>query len=797
MTDNRASVPVIFMETHTYTMAGETPNTWTPIADPSRSVKNRYVYVFQSTDDGATFNLLKACVAGPKGEITNVKAKEALNGNLPELTAPRSQELAPQEKLSTLLPERLNNRAIKYFFYISRIILDGSFITKLATDRPGELKVVTVSSPETLLLSATDPLTVLEQLAIEYDRARRTHAALVAPFSEQTEAEREATTELLTKRTIASVLAALPAGMRSDIANDLKTKPEDFLKNQNDERAEKEGLRDAAAANVVRWLDGDLMKLVRVFYGADQSPSAWSKFIEDLIRVEAAACARIAESYRGLCLLRQMTEQGHYLINEFANREEDTSSTPDLKKVQEVGKKAWDVLTKFWLAYGAVVGALEAREGPRATQPNTAIPLVRMARSYNTVFGKTKEVVTIERASQKFKFKDPITQRLHDISLTTEILQIDKTILIELENSQSHPTGRFKFKVDDFARGIAVINLGLAMSAAYEKLLLDNSASAKEKTFSAIQLMGGIVDTASSFPQHVARLLRITGRTIAFVGLAGAVLGLATGFMDLNDKLSKGDHDAALGAAITFAGGYAGAVGSLLVFANGGVVVAAASGAFAIALVLVVIGAAIIVLATDTDMESFAKHCFLGKRFGKDTDKPKWSPAKFSAWNDERPGPGQPSGMDHQLHALFNLAFAFTIDDDRAGTRRVQHPRLTIEFGAHPPGANFKVRMVLRSGEDETFRIDPTASNPNISALEPNSVEVTQGKIVIHGVPRGKAGEEISLVRWEVVMETGSNKTRGTSPGASESYIAQPQQVPASNVPVVVASTDSAKSIDF
>jgi hypothetical protein len=806
MPDTVLSTAVRFVENHRYQFPAEDPASWISVTDAARGVpKNKIIYVFQAIG-AAPFQLLKACRALASGELVEVTADQARRGEFPVSSGRRSSTNLPLEapELQSRVPDTVSGQRVRYFFFVSRTALDGSFIDQLATNPAPELDVVTLDAAAgpTLVLGVTDPLTIAEQLANDYEKARRAYMALTAPFDEQSAADRKATSDLIKKRVIAKILDSLAPDLKQDLADEYRQQPADFLRSENDKLNRASQVQENAAFDCVLWLGGPLMEFVRSTYRVTEAPSLWVADVLELIKVEAAVCAKIADSYRGVCLIRSMITANHYLIKEFVARGEDTSSNPNLDKVQSVGKKAWDIISKFWIATGAIMGALEARQGPRII-PASRVSLAKVVRTYNTVFGEG--ILTLRTKNpETFKFREAPDGRVVKIGVAPlELVLASPSAVEPLSASKS---SKNPFTSQHFARGIALINLALSTGEAYEALRKAGVQSVTaDQFFTALKFMGAIVDTANTFPQQLARLLRLTGRGVAFLGLTGAVLAIATSYGDASNAWSKGDHDAALAVTLGGAGGLIFLGGAFSAWAAGGVVTAAASALMGVGAVLVAVSAVFVVLASDSDMDLFSRHCFLGKNHGRDPARPTWAPAPFNAWADSN------AGLDHQTTALSNLVLAYEISS--SATQPVD--TLTIRLSAYYPGAVFRINVQGRRapavprGAPRVFTpfsvnvlVDPTdATVGQISALEEGAITIVNPgqHLKIQARPRGpdRTGR-VEDVNWRVTMDLGGNTAQNPGTGVGPGFPAALQGlVPSSGKPVTVDTNSSAKSTDF
>lgn len=797
MADNVLSVPLRFVEHHRYRFPAADPSTWAPVTDPVRGApRNKIIYVFQAIGS-SSFQLFKAYKVLEGGDFFEVSADDALAGRF-DFVGPGLPEVR--------LPEVIQQQTVRYFFYVSCTAIDGSFLDELAQNRRSELPIVTLAGPNQvpLVIAVTDPLTITEQLANDYVKRRNACLALTTPFAEQSSAQAKQTTDLLKKRLIATALTQLDSKVQSSMSSNFKTKPESFLAAEDKRLRDAETARDQAALDCALWLSGPLMDFVRSAYRATEKPGTWIKDIAQLIKVEASAYALLADCYRGMCLLRTLVKDDHYLIREFVNRE-DQASTPDLARVQQVGKQVWDVVSKFWLATGGVMSALESRQGARVTVPNSSIPIAKIVRTYNTIFGEGI-LTQFTGNPASYKFRDPLDGALHTVVVTPELISVNNNeLLITLQKNTS---SKNPFTAVHFTQGISVINLGLTLGAAYDALLNTNSkTAASDKFFTAAKLLGGIVDTAAAFPRQIAVLLNLTGRGAAYLSLAGAVIGAGVSFADSANSWSRGDHDAALGSAIIGAGGLSSGVGGVLFISTGGVVTFGVAAFTGLGLVLVAVGSVIVALAQDSDLESFAAHCFLGDSFGQDSKKETWSPTQYSEWAD-----GQ-KGLDSQIAALFNLVFAFELSTGATQTL-VGQTQLTIQFGAYFAGSTFDVTLSAQiqgpTGPPTPFTanllIDP--ADPNASrgtgALENGAVKVdpVAKTITIVALPRGlnQQAQLVNQVRWSVFFNLGENAAQTTGANPNKGFIVPvPGTVPTPKNPVVASGLNfgSIKSTNF
>jgi hypothetical protein len=811
MADNVISVAVNFVENHRYTFPAADPTTWTPVTDPVRGPpKDKFIYIFMSVANGP-FQLLKACRTLPSGELLEVTASAALQGNFGSGQLGETSTLptgTPQS--NTRVPDTIQQALIRYVFYVSRHILDGSFIVKLAASPPPELTVLTLdtfkASPVTI--GITDPLTIAEQLSIDYEKARRAYVSLCAPFDEQSSQQKKATSDLLKKIAIAQIFTELDRNVNATPLSGFAQQPDTFLTQQTQLRATADGNRDQAAMECILWLNGPLMDFVRTTYGADASANSWTGDISELIKVEGAVIARIADSYRGACHIRTLIGANHYIMRELMGRPGGVQPS-SFTKVKDAALDVWDVVTKLWIAVAAIMAALEARSGPRAVAVNSTFTIARMVTSYNTVFGAGLVTQTTQTNATSFQWRDSITGQTQNVLLNgpldSLVVVTSDNRFVLLQKAQSSPNSTFTST--EFAKGIALVNLALAVSAAYDALLRTNTPqTTTDNFFTATKLISGIVNTASFFPQELATLLKLTGRGVSYVSLAGAALSIATSFGDTANTFNNGDFDSAFGSALVTAGGVLFFVGAIITVANGGIVIGAAATLGAVALVVIVVGSAIALLAKDNDMDLMTGHSFLGNRFGKDSNQPSWSQVPLQAWSDPT------SGLDHQLSALFNLVFAFLVNETLSLTATA-HNVLVVDYGAYPAGATFQINIngaiqKLAGGAPQAFNVnlvidpaDQTVSS-GAGALASGSVQISSGKIIVDAVPSAfnPLAESLNGVTWSVLMSVALNPLHSVTSGVvlSQGFVTPlPATIPTSGNPVQVSGLSNAASTEI
>jgi|GEM_PF-5347429 len=799
MADTVISVAVNFVETHRFRFRSDPkqspspdPTTWVPVVDPVRKPPTgKIVYVFMAVG-AAPFQLLKACRLLSSGEIQEVTAADALKGNFSGGVFTEAAELPlGQPETETRIPEAVGTVPFRYFFYVSRHILDGSFILDLAANPRPELTIRTLdglkNAPATI--AVTDPLTIAEQLAIDYDKLRRIYMALCTTFDEQSADEKQDTIDRLKQRVIAEILQSIFAEVGKQPSSDFEQQPDDFLKVDRDEVAAADLERDLAATECILWFDGPLMTFARQTYGADGTSADWVPDIAQLVLCDGAVLSRIADCYRGTCHIRTKISQGFYFTRELIGRPDNVPGS--LAKVQDTGKKTWSVVTKTWSAIANIMAALEPRTGTRAVDVNSAFVLSRMVTTYNTVFGQGLMTITRTTSKPSFAWRD--AGKVIDVTLDDQLQQI----VLKLDDgrfqllSKSQSSTKFPFLLPSFQKGIAAINLVICISAAVEALRNKQAARVLgDDLFNTAKLLGGMVSTAASFPQQLASLFKSTGRGVASISLLANVMGLATGIKDTTDAYKKGDFDSAFGTALTVAGGAALSVGLLHALLNAGVITASVRTLNAYAALASAVGGIISVLCTDSDLDLFIQHCFLGKSFGQDSSQQPWSPAPFENWSDDI------IGLDHQLSAIFNLTFAFSVTESLASTVGPPHNVLVIDFGVYPAGATFEVQLrgrvqKLAGGPPTPFVanmvLDPVDArfSSGTGALERGAVQVSPPaqKIVIDGIPLGlnPLAESLDGVAWQVRMNTVINPVQPAPVSSGTGYlVGVPATVPAS-----------------
>jgi hypothetical protein len=216
--------------------------------------------------------------------------------------------------------------------------------------------------------------------------------------------------------------------------------------------------------------------------------------------------------------------------------------------------------------------------------------------------------------------------------------------------------------------------------------------------------------------------------------------------------------------------------------------------------VLVVVGTVIALIAQDSDMETFAEHCFLGTEFGLVTKKETWAPAPLFAWANAQ------TGLDSQIAALFNLVFAFDLSTALT-TDRVAQTQLTINFGAYFAGATFKVALSAQiqsaaGGPPTPFvanlTIDPAdpSASVGVRALENNTVTVEPiGKtITIVALPRGlnPLAQLVQQVNWAVFLDLAENGAQTPGANPAQGFVVKvPGTVPTPANPVLVSGLTS------
>lgn len=812
MADNVLSVAVNFVELHRYTITGTDPTGWLPVADSVRGVPaGKIVYVFMSLA-GGPFQLLKACLVQVNGEIQEVSAADALQGKFAAGTlSPASQTASlplGSSETDTRLSDTVQQSLVRYFFYVSRHAVDGSFLIDLAANPRPELQVVTLDkvTQSPAAIPVTDPLTIAETLSMDYAKARDAYVALCAPFAEQTADEQQATSDLIKQRLIAQILAQVFQDPARSPSSSFLQQPSDFLQGDQQDVAAADQGRDDAALDCITWFDGPLMTYARGTYGADGTSADWVPAFDVLVQCDAAVMTRLADSYRGQSFIRTKISSDFYLLREFVGR--PTSPGGDVAKVTAVANKLWDVISKLWVAVSAIVVGLEVRTGPRLVNVGSIFTLQRVVQTYNTLFGDGLMTISTTAVKPTFVWKDTITGNVVDVVLDNQlnsiILKTNDGRVIALERavaSKPHP-----FTIPLFLKGIAVVNLAIAANAAFDALSKTGTQKGMtfDQSFTFVKLLGGMVDTASAFPQSIASLLKLTGRGVTFISLVGAVLTIATSFKDATDAYKNGDFDATFGAALSAAGGGLLVAGSIVAYMAGSLLVPVVIALNAVGLVLIVVGAIILSLCTDDDLDTFVKHCFLGTNATDgDPGQPSWAAAPFAAWADPR------NGLDLQLQALFNLIFAYSLDSHQSLTFGA-HEQLVLDSGAVPPGAVFQIDLtgniqLLAGGPPKQFQarllLDP--ADPRFSrgtaALAASSVVVNPGKIVIEAIPAGVDPNAGSLnnIKWSVLLLTGNNPLHPGAINPNQTALrGVPATVPASGTPAQLSAGSSALSTD-
>jgi hypothetical protein len=819
MADTVLSVTVAFVETHRFrfrpnatTSPSPDPTTWVPVLDPVRGApKNKIVYVFMAVGN-APFQLLKACKVLSSGEIQEVSAADALKGNFTGGTFSETADL-PLERpeTQTRLPEQVQKVPLRYFFYVARHVVDGSFLIELAKNPRPELTIRTLDglTENPAVIPVTDPLTIAEQLAIDYEKLRRAYANLCCTFAEQRVSERVETITHLKQRLIAEVLLSWFAQVGKAPSTNFAQEPGDFLRAERQAQSDADDERDIAAIECTLWFDGPLMTFARQTYFADRTSSEWTKDFGQLLVCDGSILSRLADSYRGASFIRTKITQNFYLMREFIGRP-DGPTAGSLAAVQSVAKQHWDVVTKTWSAVGAIMAALQ-KPADRAPDPTTILTLPRMVTTYNTIFGEG--LLTIVKTPGRPDFRWREGAQVLDVTLDAQLDSIvlkttDQRIILLAKTPQ---TTKFPFQVPAFAKMITLINFLFGVSAAYEALRKkQGSRVALDDSFNALKLLGSMINTAASFPQTLSQFFRLTGRGLAFLSLAGTCLSLATGVKDTSDAYKRGDLDLALVTSIATLGGTLGIYGQLLFIAEvTGATAVQAIRLRALGLWGILIGAvtlAFSLLAKDSDQDLFINHCFLGKRFGEDTKQETWSPSSYELWKDDEPAdpddPNDPNnqtlGLDLQIEALYNLTFCFAVAENQSNTLgAAPHSQLVIDYGVYPPGATFEVEFsgdvqALAGGAPAPFLIDMEIDPMDQRFVRTTGGSLAQGslsvspqaqKIVIEGVPAtvNPFADSVNNVVWKVRMNISVNELEPGATTRDIGYLTDlPSTVPAS-----------------
>jgi hypothetical protein len=125
MADNILSVAISFVEHHRYTFPSPDPTTWVPTTDRARGPpRGKIIYVFQALGQGS-FQLFKAFKALETADLLEVSAADALLGKF-DFSGPGLPEVR--------LPDTIQQQTLRYFFYVSRTAIDGSFLSDLAAN---------------------------------------------------------------------------------------------------------------------------------------------------------------------------------------------------------------------------------------------------------------------------------------------------------------------------------------------------------------------------------------------------------------------------------------------------------------------------------------------------------------------------------------------------------------------------------------------------------------------------------------------------------------------------------------
>ena len=653
----RSSAPFRFGLYREWRVGGTNQDRWRPNEDPRGNgdvdasfvlARDRWIYGLARVGSGTSL-LLEVYVDGAD-QMWPVRIGPD------NATADRDERGEPLAHCGTTisLPHTVNGTRVYWIFYASRVRLDADSVRWLVDHGAERLGQVDLAADGTLVqggdgiatLRVTDPLTVADGLHRRYVRRRDALLGYTTTYRGQPRRQRQQTERRLQKKLLGSLLAGVldsdpddDLDLRDDFAGGWVRPSKEremraFLRDYDAQVERKVRLSARAGAMLCHWLEGELMTHAEVAHRNTVDEQA------AFLRSWQRAVARLNECKPGESFLGGIIENEGHFLHTYVLR---TETAPE--DVFAVGRKAAGAVVELWKELAPVWIEMKGRSRIR-------------------VFVAALEYIT------------------HETELFA-VVERNRWVALQLENRIRRT--RITFTMVEFRPGMAmprvqrwlgrarglseilghmmiaveVVNLGLSIRS------LAESESELDDVRALLGTIGSLCDTVLSFQV----LLRLSEKSLAYVGIVSAVLDSIDAAWNANEMANRNDYSAMVGYGVAGIGSVVTAAGCWMMVAGGG---ASATGVGLPAGVIVglvgavvtAIGWVIAVFTRDSALELFVQHCLWGEDYGDGdpdmADTPRWALAPFPQWRGD---------LALQIRVLLNILSAFTLK--AAGYTRV------------------------------------------------------------------------------------------------------------------------------
>lgn len=655
----------------------------------------------------------------------------------------RGEVVRTPQALNEAFPRRIDERRALYLFLVSRIPLVTASIKEL--EGAGMLAAyglhvlvrelpADANDPRLIegrYLEFMDPLAPARRKAAGY---REWKAAALEHASALRAAQDGAQSGAVDPNRSVEVKRLLLASLLAEIEGDefrdrMRITPEQYLHQFEQELEWREERAKGWLRDTIMWLDGPLVEfVVRSYHDAlaqAARPEEEVELVADFVGWFGAVTPRMGEDALGRLFLSRLVQTSAL----FAQQVGDGVAPKGL--FEQVAKRAFDELVlrdseapietfKKSSGIAAQVVSIWCEVTPVFVHMAQQRKLTTTQQHLEAVVASLQHISRSDQPLIVQAFSNPVTFASDGdyVTHTIEAIRVDEELPPDLKDWLAKNATQ-KEELALFANlkvALAGLNLLIAIHAVKEANdgldVFKESLGLIGAAYSSVEAFGGIVSRAK-VPETAGKAI---GAVMAVVELVGSSI-------DFYKEAKQADYDAMVAKGLVVVA--AGLVVAAKVIALVGGFSQLTVVGFPLGVALEVVGAALAIVgsiiyafADDTDMETFARYCFLGEDSGEApevTDSPAWTKVGAKKrgipdWRDEA-DPG--AALDNQISALFNLLAAFEVASDRSREVFI-FPRLVL------PGSSFAVFWKDAPHDDAPIRTETVIVKMRRAPLTPD-----------------------------------------------------------------------------
>jgi len=733
----------VFTEHVSMNITDKDESTWTAVTiaiPPPRKepppVSGKFVYAFRKLGNDVTLAMEYRAASDGKLAVRDGRERRAFERDDPAVA------LLDTATDQTSLPHTVNGRKALYFFIVTRIRLRADAIRQIESEPPPALPLLDLAKSETFLVTGSeaggqsivgrfflgviDPYTIALTLHREYEQACNELLNFSSEFKEQSPEGRDQVRgrhkTLLLARILKDVLekdAKNDLGLRNEFADGSGASVSKFVADYEQRTKNLVLERDRRGDRLCRYLRSKLIASTESLH-----LFAEEKDYNVVLDVMGAALDRLSECPPGRAQLGGMLDKNPHLLKTYV-----LPAGALTEGHFQAGRKSAAAIMNIWKE---VLPALVMKKGPQA--PAIMVASIELVTRQKLVQVRQVVEVISYRPGTGFKQVTATFQRL-------EMIQ-EVELRVRLERWAAAPAGGGSASDaaiksgERFFRGIEVANLMLALKGFI-------AADGSDRPKAAVNLLGSTLDAVSAF----SILLRLSEKSIKTVGMASAAIDALLAAMDARDAYNRNDVSNLVGLTLVTTGSVVALIGCVCALTGVGASTTIVGLPLGIALealaaILVAVGWLLSAFSADSEIELLVSHCKFGRNFGKGTEKPKWADGAFFEWAQGN------AGLDKQIHTLFNVLGAFSLESADYTAVRIFPGLLTadsqfeVSFEAHYNlGIVHKPRLLVQVGS----RTMTQAGGDPADLTKVRFIEDSGGRLSIHvsaEFPPNKAPEK-------------------------------------------------------